>query len=147
MRRRHERTLCDHRERRQPGVLSSYALGEHAKVVLLTVTEGDDKPLKYPGIFTESQLCVINKIDLLPYVPFDIAATRENARKVHPGMDLLEISCTMRQGLAEWLAWICRRQRETAGVRAWPTLHKTLQLESPVIALSERVSVRMSEDS
>jgi len=99
---------------------SSYDLGEHAKIVLLSVTEGDDKPLKYPGIFTKSELCVINKIDLLPYVPFDIAAARDNARKVHPGMDLLEVSCTTRQGLEEWLAWIYRRQRKTAGVLAGP---------------------------
>ena len=99
---------------------SSYDLGEQAKIVLLSVTEGDDKPLKYPGIFTKSELCVINKIDLLPYVPFDIAAARDNARKVHPGMDLLEVSCTTRQGLEGWLAWIYRQQQKTAGVLAGP---------------------------
>jgi len=99
---------------------SSYDLGEHAKIVLLSVTEGEDKPLKYPGIFTKSELCVINKIDLLPYVPFDIAVARDNARKVHPGMDLLEVSCTTRHGLEEWLAWIYRRQRKTACVLAGP---------------------------
>jgi len=97
---------------------SSYDLGEHAKIVLLSVTEGEDKPLKYPGIFTKSELCVINKIDLLPYVPFDIAAARDNARKVHPGMELLELSCTTRQGLDGWLAWIYRRQQKTAGALA-----------------------------
>lgn len=99
---------------------SSYDLGEQAKIVLLSVTEGDDKPLKYPGIFTKSELCVINKIDLLPYVPFDMAAARDNARKVHPGMDLLEVSCTTRQGLDGWLAWIYRQQQKTAGVLAGP---------------------------
>ena len=56
-----------------------------------------------PGVFTKSELCVINKIDKLPHVPFDIAAAHDNARKVHPGMDLLEVSCTTRQGLEEWL--------------------------------------------
>jgi hydrogenase nickel incorporation protein HypB len=91
---------------------SSYDLGEHAKIVLLSVTEGEDKPLKYPGIFLKSELCVINKVDLLPYVPFDLAAARENARKVHPEIDLVEVSCTARKGLDDWLAWIYRRQRK-----------------------------------
>jgi len=98
---------------------SSYDLGEHAKIVLLSVTEGEDKPLKYPGIFLKSELCVINKMDLLPYVPFDLAAARENARKVHPGIDLVEVSCTVRKGLDDWLAWIYRRQQKVVGV---PTL-------------------------
>jgi len=97
---------------------SSYDLGEHAKVVLLSVTEGEDKPLKYPGIFLKSELCVINKTDLLPYVPFDLAAARENARKVHPGIDIVETSCTARRGLDEWLAWIYRRQQKAIGAPA-----------------------------
>ena len=98
---------------------SSYDLGEHAKIVLLSVTEGEDKPLKYPGIFLKSELCVINKVDLLPYVPFDLAAARENARKVHPEIDFVEVSCTARKGLDDWLAWIYRRQQKVVGV---PTL-------------------------
>lgn len=93
---------------------SSYDLGEHAKIVLLSVSEGEDKPLKYPGIFSKAELCVINKIDLLPYVPFDITAARDNARKVHPGIELVEVSCTTRQGLQEWLGWISRRQQRVA---------------------------------
>jgi len=97
---------------------SSYDLGEHAKVVLLSVTEGEDKPLKYPGIFLKSELCVINKTELLPYVPFDLAAARENARKVHPGIDIVETSCTARRGLDEWLAWIYRRQQKAIGAPA-----------------------------
>ena len=97
---------------------ASYDLGEHAKVVLLSVTEGEDKPLKYPGIFLKSELCVINKTDLLPYVPFDLAAARENARKVHPDIDLVEISCTARNGLEEWLAWVYRRQQKAMGAPA-----------------------------
>jgi hydrogenase nickel incorporation protein HypB len=97
---------------------SSYDLGEHAKIVLLSVTEGEDKPLKYPGIFLKSELCVINKMDLLPYVPFDLAAARENARKVHPEIDLVEVSCTARKGLDDWLAWVYRRQQKTVGAPA-----------------------------
>jgi hydrogenase nickel incorporation protein HypB len=97
---------------------SSYDLGEHAKIVLLSVTEGEDKPLKYPGIFLKSELCVINKVDLLPHVPFNLAAARENARRVHPEIDLVEVSCTARKGLEEWLAWVYRRQQKAVGMPA-----------------------------
>lgn len=97
---------------------SSYDLGEHAKIVLLSVTEGEDKPLKYPGIFLKSELCVINKVDLLPFVPFDLAAARENARKVNPEIDFVEVSCTARTGLDDWLAWVYRRQQMVVGAAA-----------------------------
>jgi len=85
---------------------SSYDLGEAAKIVLLSVTEGEDKPLKYPSIFFKSELLVITKTDLLPYVPFDINKAEENARKVHPGMEIVRVSCTAGNGLKEWLQWI-----------------------------------------
>jgi hydrogenase nickel incorporation protein HypB len=89
---------------------TSYDLGEHAKIVLLSVTEGDDKPLKYPAIFAISELCIINKIDLLPYVPFNLEQAIANARQVHPGMEVVQTSCTKAQGLDAWLAWIERRR-------------------------------------
>jgi hydrogenase nickel incorporation protein HypB len=89
---------------------SSYDLGEAAKVVLLSVTEGEDKPLKYPSIFFKSELLVLTKVDLLPYVPFDITAAEENARRVHPGMDIVRTSCSTGDGLQEWLNWIERRR-------------------------------------
>ena len=89
---------------------SSYDLGEAAKIVLLSVAEGDDKPQKYPAIFLKSELLVLNKIDLLPYVPFDIARARQHARSIHPGMEILEVSCTTGQGLDKWIEWIQRRQ-------------------------------------
>src|SRR4051812_2599335 len=89
---------------------SSYDLGEHAKIVLLSVTEGEDKPLKYPSIFFKSDLCVINKIDLLPYVPFELFKALENARKVHPGMKIIELSCLTRSGLCQWVDWIEERR-------------------------------------
>jgi hydrogenase nickel incorporation protein HypB len=94
---------------------SSYDLGEHAKIVLLSVTEGEDKPLKYPGIFSKSELCVINKVDLLPYVSFDIAQARVNARMVHPDMEIVETSCTTKQGLDAWLGWLERRRKLAVG--------------------------------
>src|SRR5208337_1619728 len=89
---------------------SSYDLGEAAKIVVLSVTEGEDKPLKYPSIFFKSDLLVLNKIDLLPYVPFDIEAAAENARKVHPGMEIVKVSCLTGNGLHEWMMWLEQRR-------------------------------------
>ena len=90
---------------------SSYDLGEAAKIVVLSVTEGEDKPLKYPSIFFKSELLILNKIDLLPYVPFDIAAAEENSRQVHRSMEIVRVSCQTREGVAEWLAWLDRRRK------------------------------------
>lgn len=90
---------------------SSYDLGEAAKVVLLSVTEGEDKPLKYPSIFFKSELVIITKTDLLPYVPFDIAEAEENVRKVHPGVEIVRVSCTAGAGLTEWLQWLERKKK------------------------------------
>jgi hydrogenase nickel incorporation protein HypB len=90
---------------------SSYDLGEAAKIVLLSVAEGEDKPLKYPSIFFKSELLVITKTDLLPYVPFDIAKAEENARRVHPGMEIIRTSCTQGDGLKEWLGWLEKRTK------------------------------------
>jgi len=90
---------------------ASYDLGEAAKLVLLSVTEGEDKPLKYPSIFFKAELLIINKIDLLPYVPFDLAKAEENATKVHPGVEIIRTSCTTRAGLDEWLQWLQRRMQ------------------------------------
>ena len=97
---------------------SSYDLGEAAKIVVLSVAEGEDKPLKYPSIFFKSELLVLNKTDLLPYVPFDIAAAEENARRVHRNMDIVRISCETREGMAEWLAWLDRKREITRAAAA-----------------------------
>ncbi len=90
---------------------ASYDLGEAAKIVILSVAEGDDKPLKYPAIFFKSELMILNKTDLLCHVPFDIARARENARRVHPGMEILEVSCTSGAGLESWQRWLARRRQ------------------------------------
>lgn len=90
---------------------SSYDLGEELRFVLLSTTEGEDKPLKYPSIFFKSELVIITKTDLLPHVPFDIAKAEENARKVHPGVDIVRVSCTAGDGLSEWLQWLERKRR------------------------------------
>jgi hydrogenase nickel incorporation protein HypB len=85
---------------------ASYDLGEEAKIVLLSVTEGEDKPLKYPSIFFKSELLILNKVDLLPYVPFDVSAAVENARRVHSSMEVIEVSCVTGDGIDSWLKWL-----------------------------------------
>jgi len=85
-----------------------FDLGERAKAVILSVTEGEDKPLKYPATFHHADLMVLNKIDLLPYVPFSMELARENARRVQPDIEILEISCTTGAGLEQWNDWIQR---------------------------------------
>jgi hydrogenase nickel incorporation protein HypB len=93
---------------------TSYDLGEDGKIVVLSVTEGEDKPLKYPGIFFKAELMILNKIDLLPYVPFQVEQAREYARRVHPGIEILEVSCTTGAGLEGWQNWIARRRAARA---------------------------------
>jgi hydrogenase nickel incorporation protein HypB len=85
---------------------SSYDLGEAAKVVILSVTEGEDKPLKYPSMFRRSELLILNKIDLLPYVPFSLAKAHENAARVHPGIETIEVSSLTGEGLQQWQSWL-----------------------------------------
>ncbi len=96
---------------------SSYDLGEHAKVVILSVTEGEDKPLKYPSIFFKSELMILSKTDLLPYVPFDPELAKANARSVHPGMQIVEVSSAKGDGLKQWLDWIDQKLAEIKNER------------------------------
>jgi hydrogenase nickel incorporation protein HypB len=88
---------------------ASYDLGEAAKIVVLSVAEGEDKPLKYPAMFFRSELLVLNKMDLLPHVPFKIENARENARRVHPGIEIIEVSCLTGEGLPQWQSWLENR--------------------------------------
>lgn len=85
-----------------------FDLGEAAKVVIVSTTEGDDKPLKYPHIFREASVCIINKIDLQPYLDTDVATLRENALKVNPALQVFEISATKGAGLDAWCDWVSR---------------------------------------
>ena len=89
---------------------AAFDLGEAAKVVILSVTEGEDKPLKYPDMFHAAQLMVLNKSDLLPYVPFDVEKCIEYARRVNPGIEVLQLSALTGEGLESWYAWIRDRQ-------------------------------------
>ena len=94
---------------------SSYDLGEDCKIVLLSTTEGEDKPLKYPSIFFKSELMLLTKIDLLPYVPFKAELAHENARRVHPGMEIIDISSTTGEGMDRWMEWLKARQNSRIG--------------------------------
>ena len=86
-----------------------FDLGEALKVVIISVTEGDDKPLKYPTMFHEADLCLLNKIDLLPYVEFDVAKCRENAMRVNHHLEWFEVSVKSGEGLAAWQEWLEKR--------------------------------------
>ena len=97
---------------------SSYDLGEAAKIVLLSVTEGEDKPLKYPSIFFKSELMVLTKTDLLPYVPFNVDEAVANARRVHPEMEVVKVACLAGDGMREWMTWL--EQREQAFLAEQP---------------------------
>lgn len=90
-----------------------FDLGEHAKVVVCSVTEGDDKPAKYPHMFRAGTLVLLNKIDLLPYVSFDTGRFQAYLREVNPRVELLRVSATRGDGLADWYSWV-RVQRSLA---------------------------------
>jgi len=83
-----------------------FDLGEKCKVVILSVTEGDDKPIKYPHMFAESSLMIINKIDLLPYVNFDVNQCIQYAKQVNPNIEVIQLSATTKQGFETWLKWL-----------------------------------------
>ena len=83
-----------------------FDLGETAKVVVISVTEGDDKPLKYPHMFAAADLVVVNKTDLLPYVDFDVDACASRARSLNPGLRILALSVKTGDGLDGWYSWL-----------------------------------------
>jgi hydrogenase nickel incorporation protein HypB len=101
---------------------AAFDLGEAHKVVVLSVTEGEDKPLKYPDMFTAADLMILNKCDLLPHLDFDVAQCEANARRVNPFIEILHVSATKGGGMVAWLDWIregagearSRRRRSTA---------------------------------
>jgi hydrogenase nickel incorporation protein HypB len=117
---------------------AGFDLGEAHKVVVLSVTEGEDKPLKYPDMFRRSSLMLLNKVDLLPYVEFDAAKCVEYARRVNPDIQVIELAASKGQGMAGWLAWIERgvaaagaaRQESVDALKA-----RLAELEAQVAAL------------
>ena len=112
---------------------AAFDLGEAHKVVVLSVTEGDDKPLKYPDMFHAAGLLLINKIDLAPYVKFDIDAAIGYARRLRPGLPAIRISATTGEGFAEWLAWLERGVEAAKSARDGDLRalrHRVAELES-----------------
>jgi hydrogenase nickel incorporation protein HypB len=90
---------------------AAFDLGEAAKVVILSVTEGEDKPLKYPDMFRAARIMLLNKCDLLPYLNFDVAEAIANAQRVNPEIEIIQLSAQSGEGMDAWLAWIENTQR------------------------------------
>lgn len=89
---------------------AGFDLGEAAKVVILSVTEGEDKPLKYPDMFHAADVMILNKIDLLPYLDFDVQLCIDNARKLRPDIEVLQVSAKSGEGMSEWCEWLLSRR-------------------------------------
>ena len=85
---------------------AEFNVGEHAKAMLLSLAEGDDKPLKYPLMFRESQALVINKMDLAPYVDADTARIERDSLGLNPALDVMRVSCRTGEGLEDWYRWL-----------------------------------------
>ncbi len=88
---------------------AEFEIGENAKVMLLSTPEGADKPAKYPLMFAESKVLLINKIDLTPYVDFDLDKARRDALAINPNLEIFEVSCKTGTGLKQWLEWLQRK--------------------------------------
>ncbi|WP_433680394.1 hydrogenase nickel incorporation protein HypB [Nocardia sp. CA-119907] len=88
-----------------------FDLGEHGKVVVISVTEGSDKPLKYPHMFAAANLVIVNKIDLLPFVDFDLDQCRAYAHRVNPGLEFITLSAATGEGVSRWYEWLSERRR------------------------------------
>ena len=87
---------------------ASFDLGENHKVVVLSVTEGEDKPLKYPQMFHAADVMLLNKVDLLPYLDFDVKSCKEMARRVNPGITIFEVSSKTGAGMDAWYEWLSK---------------------------------------
>jgi len=116
---------------------AAFDLGEAHKVVILSVTEGEDKPLKYPNIFHAASLMLLNKVDLLPYLSFDTELAIRYARQVNPALQVMPLSATSGEGFAEWLSWLsegcaARQEKKTATVAA--LRRRIAELETMLVA-------------
>jgi hydrogenase nickel incorporation protein HypB len=100
---------------------AGFDLGETEKVAILSVAEGDDKPLKYPGMFAAARTMVLSKIDLLPHVDFDIDRCIEHARAINPEIAVLQVSARTGAGMGKWIDWITKSaEREARALRRFP---------------------------
>ena len=105
---------------------AGFDLGEAHKVAILSVTEGEDKPLKYPDMFHAADVLLLNKIDLLPYLDFDVALCIENAKKVNPNIEVIRCSATTSEGMEAWYQWL--------------ELHRTALLEKQLTPLKMQIA-------
>jgi hydrogenase nickel incorporation protein HypB len=87
-------------------------------VVILSVTEGEDKPLKYPNMFRAADLMILNKVDLLPHLAFDVEKCLDYARRVNPRIEVMQVSATRGDGMDGWLAWLEQGVERARGTRA-----------------------------
>ena len=94
---------------------AEFRIGEDDKVMIISVTEGDDKPLKYPLMFQVSSVLLLNKIDLLPHLDFDLERFRTDAHKVNPGLEIMPLSCRTGEGLDIWVTWLEERVSKKRG--------------------------------
>jgi hydrogenase nickel incorporation protein HypB len=92
---------------------SEFALGEHKRVVISSLPEGDDKPIKYPLIFVDADAVIINKMDFLPHVDFDIAAFRRSIAGLNPKAEVFELSCKTGEGIEKWCSWVLEQIETT----------------------------------
>ena len=88
---------------------AEFPVGEDVRAVVLSVTEGDDKPLKYPLMFKESEIALLNKVDLAPYCNFNMESAKKDITSLHPGIEVLEVSCTKGDGIEAWCEWLLKK--------------------------------------
>ena len=119
---------------------AAFDLGEAHKVVILSVTEGEDKPLKYPDMFNAADLMLLNKVDLLPYLNFDVAKCVEDARRVNPKLQVMQVSATSGQGMEAWLGWLMAGLDEAKAAR----LQNVALLQKRIAELEAQLSVKAS---
>ncbi|MHB8116042.1 MAG: hydrogenase nickel incorporation protein HypB [Acidithiobacillus ferrivorans] len=118
---------------------AAFDLGEAHKVVVLSVTEGEDKPLKYPDMFHAADLMLLNKVDLLPYLEFDVDACIDYARRINPKLVVLQVSATRGDGMAAWLEWIEGGADQARSARERALRERRTALEQELAALQSRL--------
>ena len=94
-----------------------FNLGETDRIVIISTTEGVDKPIKYPDMFLTSRVCIINKTDLLPYLGIDLNELKENALKVNPSLEFIEVSATTGEGMDQWYEWLEKKMKTTPEIK------------------------------
>jgi hydrogenase nickel incorporation protein HypB len=115
---------------------AAFDLGEHHKVAILSVTEGEDKPLKYPDMFRAADVMLLNKCDLLPYLDFDVDLAEANARRVNPKLTVIRVSAKSGEGMADWLSWIEAGQQKQATKR----IETVATLKAKIAALERQLA-------